>query len=37
MAVASVGARGVTARNGGAMRVSAHEHLGALFATLFRS
>jgi DNA repair protein RadA/Sms len=37
MSVAYVGARGVTARNGGAMRVSAHEHLGALFATLFRS
>ena len=37
MSVAYVGARGLQARNGGSMRLSAHEHLGALFATLFRS
>jgi DNA repair protein RadA/Sms len=37
MSVAYVGARGLQARNDGGMRLSAHEHLGALFATLFRS
>ena len=37
MSIAYVGARGVPSRNGSAMRLSAHEHLGALFATLFRS
>jgi len=35
--VAYVGARGLSTRAGGALRLVAHEHLGGLFAALFRS
>jgi DNA repair protein RadA/Sms len=36
MTAAHVGIRGHSGRGGGSLRVSSHEHLGALFAALFR-